>query len=82
MENAYILTGYFKSPNLIELDEVFPMNLDRVRLVIEPIANQIKKNKFLDVLNDIYKKQESRKYVHQKKEDIDNWIKELREDWD
>ncbi|MDX1959166.1 MAG: hypothetical protein SFU98_11375 [Leptospiraceae bacterium] len=81
MQNAYILTGYLKSPTLIELDESVILDTQKVRIILETIQDNNSNKSLLLTLNKIQAKQESRNYNPPSKETIDSYVSILRNDW-
>lgn len=82
MQNAYILTGVLKSPNLIELDESLSFSFQKVRIIVEPLQIIYRKKSLLKTLETIQNRQQSRNYIPQLKEEVDKYITELRGSWD
>ncbi|MCB1191399.1 MAG: hypothetical protein H7A23_15255 [Leptospiraceae bacterium] len=82
MQNAYILTGFLKSPNLIELDESLSFSFQKVRIIVEPLQIIYRKKSLLKTLETIQNRQKSRNYIPQLKEEVDKYITELRGSWD
>lgn len=81
MQNAYVLTGNFKSPNLIELDEAIQLSLMKVRVIIEPIEETFSKENFISFFKDLESRQKKRNFSPVSKEEMDNYINEIRDDW-
>lgn len=82
MQNAYVLTGCFKSPNLIELDEMVNLSLQKVRIIIEPIEISFNKESLMKTMKEINASQEKRNFAPPSREEVDSYIHNLKEEWD
>jgi len=81
MQNAYIVTGVLTDNHTVQLDEEMPLAGVKVRLVIEPLAEQ-KEQSYQSVLAMIRKHQEQRGHQPPTRADVDTYLQEERNLWE
>lgn len=81
MADTYTVTGTLTDHQTVRLDEVLPLESQKVRLVIEPISPD-SKSSYEEVMQKIRARQKSRGHKPPTKEEIDAYLKLERESWE
>ncbi len=81
MNNAYIVTGTLINEYTVTLDEALPIELDKVRLLVEPVS-PLPQQTYQDVITAIRKRQQTRGYQPPTRQEIEAYLKAERDSWE
>lgn len=77
MKQAYIVTGTLKGNQTLVLDEPLDMYDWKVRVIVEPVE-ALPRRPVKEVIAEIRREQKARGHVPPTKEEIDEYLREIR----
>ena len=81
MQTTYTVTGTLTDANTITLDEAVLLTATKVRVVIEPLENGLRRP-YSEVIAEIRREQEEYGHRPLSKEAVDEYIKQERDSWE
>lgn len=81
MSATYVVTGTLTDGQTVMLDELLPLPLTKVRLVVEPLSDSILRP-YLEVIAEIRRRQQARNYKPRSREEVDAYLQEERDSWE
>ena len=78
---VYSLTGFLKDKFTIQLDEALNLSDSKVRIIIEPILDEVVKNKFKTGLEKIRNRQMKRKFIPSQRDEVVGFYLNERNSW-
>ena len=77
MKEAYIVTGTLKGDRTLVLDEPVGLYNYKVRVTVEPVE-PLPRRPVKEVMEEIWRAQDERGYVRMSKEEVDEYLREIR----
>ena len=77
VKQAYIVTGTLKGDRTLVLDEPIGLYDYKVRVIVEPVE-PLPRRPLKEVMEKIWREQDERGYVRKTKEEIDDYLREIR----
>ncbi len=81
MRKAYIVMGTLIDKYTVMLDEALPLNLDKVRLVVESIS-AASQQPYQEVIAAIRARQQARGHQPPTRQEIDTYLNAERDSWE